>query len=216
MTWGAVAVGGATVVGAGLAYKSSQDAARGADKASRRSLSFEREKLDAWNETYGGIQDNLQQYYSQLTPEFYETQGLEAFRKEQEVAQERIKTSLAQRGIEDSGVALALEHQTEQEGAETRATIRAEAPRRAAEEQRNFLQIGLGQNPGQSYSQALSTRASEARRSATLSEQQAGLAVGQAISSVGKATADYLNRPSSTGVTSTGVAINPKDYSGYA
>lgn len=186
-------VAGATVVVGGLAYKSSEDASNKADKASRRSLQQSRQEQADWDETYGSLQDNLAEYYGSLTPEFYETQGLEAFQKEQQVAQEQIKTSLAQRGIEDSGVSLALEHQTAQAGAEQRATIRAQAPMLAAEEKRNFLQVGLGQSASDSYGRALSQRSAEASRTANIAEQQAGQALGTAISTVGKATADYLN-----------------------
>ena len=196
MSWGAVAVGGATIVGGVLANDSASKDRKAASKASKRSLAFEREKFDEWQATYGGLEDNLAGFYNQLTPEFYEVQGLQAFQKEQQVANERIKTSLAQRGIEDSGVALALEHQSAQEGAEARATIRAEAPLKAAEEQRKFLGVGLGLNPGASYSEALSNQASNAQSRANIAEQQAGQAAGQAVSAIGKATGDYLARPS--------------------
>jgi len=217
MTWGMVAVGGATLVGAGLAYQSSQEEGERAEKMNEKSIAFEREKLAEWQETYGGLEDNLAAYYNQLTPEFYEAQGLEAFQKEQQVAQERIKTSLAQRGIEDSGIALALEHQTAQEGAEQRATIRAEAPMKTAEEQRKFLQVGLGLAPGESYSQALSQQASQAQRTADIAEQQSGQAIGQAVSTIGKATADYLNKPAApTQPSVVGAPVTTTDYSGYA
>jgi len=217
MTWGAVAIGAGTVIAAGVTYMSAEEEREAKEKAKGQAQSFEQQKLDDWNETYGSIQDNLASYYGQLTPEFYETQGLEAFQKEQDVAMEQIKTSLAQRGIEDSGISLALEHQTAQSGAEQRATIRAQAPALAAEEQRGFLQIGLGQDPGDSYSRSLSQRSAEASRSADIAQQQAGQAVGTAISTVGKATADYLNRPEpTTQPTTTGVDINQQDYSGYA
>lgn len=217
MTWGMTAVASATVISAGGAYLSAEEEGKRADKASKRAIEFEREKLAEWQETYGGLEDNLAAYYNQLTPEFYETQGLEAFQKEQQVAQERIKTSLAQRGIEDSGIALALEHQTAQEGAEARAAIRAEAPLKAAEEQRKFLQVGLGLAPGESYSQALSQQAQQAQRRADIAEQQAGQAIGQAVTTVGKATADYLNQPQAQPQpVATGAPINTTDYSGYA
>lgn len=196
MTWGVVAVAGATVVSAAVSNDSASKDRKAASKSASKSLAFEREKFDEWQATYGGLEDNLAGFYNQLTPEFYEAQGLQAFQKEQQVATERVKTSLAQRGIEDSGIALALEHQTAQEGAEARATIRAEAPLKSAEEQRKFLGVGLGLNPGASYSEALSNTASAAQTRANISEQQAGKAAGQAVTAVGKATADYLARPS--------------------
>lgn len=201
MTWGAVAVAGATVVTGVMAKDSADGAQKSADKANKRSLAFEREKYEEWQATYGGLEDNMAAYYNQLTPEFYATQGLEAFQKEQQVAQERIKTSLAQRGIEDSGIALALEHQTAQEGAETRARIRAEAPGMAMQEKQGFLNAGLGLQPGQSYSTALSNQANVATQRANVAEQAAGQVIGTAVSTVGKATMDYLNRPQPTYTT---------------
>lgn len=219
MTWGAVSVAGATLVTGYMANDSAKDAQKSADKQSKRSLNFEREKYQDWQDTYGGLESNLAAYYNQLTPEFYEAQGLEAFQKEQQVATEQIKTSLAQRGIEDSGIALALEHQTAQAGAEARATIRAEAPSKATEEQRNFLQVGLGLDPGASYSQALSNKATAAQISANTASQQAGQATGQAITAVGKATADYLSRPTTQPAiqpTVVGAPVSTTDYSGYA
>jgi hypothetical protein len=217
MSWGGVAIGAGTVAAAGFAYVSGEEDREKKEEAQKKAQAFEQEKLDDWDATYGSIQDNLAEYYGNLTPEFYETQGLEAFQKEQQVAQEQIKTSLAQRGIEDSGIALALEHQTAQSGAEQRATIRAQAPTLAAEEQRAFLQVGLGQNPGDSYSRSLAQRSAEATQTANISQQQAGQAMGTAISTAGKATADYLNRPdTTTQPTTTGVDINQQDYSGYA
>jgi hypothetical protein len=195
MTWGYVAVAGATVA-TGVMSSRSADRARGdAKDANDDAQAFEQQKLDDWNDTYGGLQDNLASYYNNLTPEFYETQGLEAFQKEQQVATERIQTSLAQRGIEDSGIAMAIEMQTEQAGAEERATIRAQAPGLAAEEQRSFLQVGLGQNPGESYSRSLANNASNANANAQASEAAAGQAIGSAISTVGRATGDYLAKP---------------------
>ena len=219
MTWGYVAVGVGTAAAGYMAADASKGAGKKAKKAADSAQAFEQGKLDDWNATYGGLQDNLASYYNQLTPEFYETQGLEAFQKEQQVATEQIQTSLAQRGIEDSGISLALEHQTAQSGAEQRATIRAQAPALAAEEQRAFLQVGLGQNPGDSYSRSLANRSAEASRSANIAEQQAGQAVGTAISTVGKATAAYLNKPATPAPVTqptTGAGINQQDYSGYA
>lgn len=198
MTVAAVAVGGNMALGAYSTYKASQSA----DKASRRaskdaakSLAFEQQKYDEWQATYGSLEDNMAAYYNQLTPEFYATQGLEAFQKEQQVGLERIRTSLAQRGIEDSGIALALEHQTAQEGAETRARIRAEAPGMAMQEKQGFLSAGLGLQPGQSYSTALSNQANAAAQRANAAEQAAGQAMQSTITTIGKATMDYVNRP---------------------
>lgn len=224
MTWGAVAVGGATLIGAGMAANSADAASKRAAAMSKEQLTFEKEKYQNWKDTYGSLEDNLSEYYNSLTPDFYAAQGLEAFQKEQDTALMQIKTSLAQRGIEDSGLALTMERAADQEAAVNRATIRAQAPGLAAAEKRQFLQIGLGQNPGASLSQTMANRASQAQQTADQAQLAAGQAVGTAVSTVGTALSDYLatpgQQPQTTGsLPSSYVSTTnqqTQDYSGYA
>ena len=209
MSWGFVAAG----VTAVSAYSSSKEAGKASKRASSAdasALAFEQEQYDDWKYTYGGIEDNLSSYYSSLTPEYYEAQGLEAFQKEYQTSMDNVRSTLAQRGIEDSGIALATEVSGAQSAATNRATIRAQAPSLAAEEQRSFLQVGLGQNPGASYSRSLAESANRAGQESRASQQAAGQAVGSAIRTAGTALSDYYNQPPAPS------ANQYTDTSGYA
>jgi hypothetical protein len=64
-----------------------------------------------------------------------------------------------------------------------------------AAEQQGFLQVGLGQSPGASYSAALANKANRDNARALQDEAAAGRAVSTAISTAGTALADYLNKP---------------------
>lgn len=189
------AIAGGSIFSGVLGSRSASKASRSASKSESRALAFEQEKYDDWKDTYGGVEDNLSEYYNSLTPEFYEARGLETFQKEHQNALEGVRETLAQRGIEDSGIAAATEISFAQEGAVQRSQIRASAPSLAAEEQRSFLQVGLGQNPGESYSRALADKASSAGVTARAESAAAGKAVGSAISTAGTALADYLTPP---------------------
>ena len=203
MTWGMVAVAGATVV---TGVMSSRSADKASDKAARSgdaAIAFEQERYDDWQEIYGPVQENLASYYSTLTPEYFEARGLETYQREHQAALETIEADLAQRGIESSGIATSLRKDAAFEKAEQRATIRAQAPAVAASEQRQFLQIGLGQDPGPSLAATLSQQASSQALQAQQAEAAAGKATGQAIQSVGTALDAYINRPQTPVTTTT-------------
>lgn len=192
MVWAATAVAGAAVVGG--AY-SSYKAAGAADDASRRAaaaegnaLAFEYEKYDDWNATYGGLQDNLAEYYNNVTPEYYAAVGVEKFNEEFQTGMKRIDESFAQRGIDpSSGIAASVESQAELDAAESRAGIRRDAPRQAREDKRSFLQIGLGQNPSSSLSNTLANTATNQANRASSAQTAAGEAVASSIPAVGNA-----------------------------
>ena len=186
----------AAVIGVGgsmIAGKSASKATKAAAQSEAAALEFEQQRYDDWKEVYGPIQTNLANYYSNLTPEYYETIGLETFEQESQVAMQRLDESLAQRGITDSGISASLQLQNELEGAEGRAAIRRDAPRMAAEDKTRFLQIGLGQNPAQAMSNALQREASGARSRASQAEATAGRAIGEGVAAVGTALVDYAN-----------------------
>lgn len=195
----ATAIIGSAVVGGVVTSNSASKVQKGADKRSANAMAFEQEKYNDWNEVYGPLQDNLADYYNNLTPGYYESVGLEAFAQEQQTAMTRIDESLAQRGIDpSSGISASLKAQSELGGAEGRAQIRRDAPRQAAEDKRSFLQIGLGQNPGSTLSNELSNQANQAQVRANQATQAAGTAAGAAINTVGTALVDYINSPAPT------------------
>ena len=218
MTWGYVAIGGATIASGFMASKSASKTSSRAGASDAASIKFEKKKYADWQDVYGGLEDNLSDYYNSLTPEFYEAQGLENFQKEHQLEMENVRTTLAQRGIEDSGIALAAEVSSLQQASTTRANIRTQAPAIAAEEQRSFLQIGLGQNPGESYSRTLANQASSQNIRAASERATAGKAIGTAVTTAGTALSDYLNRPSTPSYADAGaVSANySTDRGGYA
>jgi len=197
MVWAATAVAGATLVSGYMGSRSADKASDAASDASDAQLSFEYEKYDDWNETYGPLQDNLAEYYNNVTPEYYAAVGVEKFNEEFQVGMKRIDESFAQRGIDpSSGIAGSVKSQAELDAAETRAGIRREAPRQANEDRSRFLQIGMGQNPGSSLSSSLANSATNKANSANNAATAAGNAWGAAIPAAGNAIEAFAARPS--------------------
>ena len=188
--WAAGAVVGAAVIGvAGSAY-SADKASGAANKASKRAsdadaarLGFEREQYDEWQATYGPIEDSLAAYYNTLSPTIRATQGLEAFEKEKNIALTNMRENLAQRGIDMSGIAAEQELQIAVGSAEERARIRAEAPINVAKEKLGFLQVGLGQDPSEGMSGALTDAQRNAQRNELITARNAGQASGAVVDS---------------------------------
>ena len=188
MAWVATAVVGASVVTGYMGSRSASKATKASSEASDAQLSFEYEKYDDWNETYGPLQENLADYYNNVTPEYYAAVGVEKFNEEFQVGMKRIDESFAQRGIDpSSGIAGSVKSQAELDAAETRAGIRREAPRQATEDQGRFLQIGMGQNPGSSVSSTLAQKSREQAITAQNAQTAAGNAWSSAIPAAGKA-----------------------------
>lgn len=194
MSWGFVAVAGATVVSGAMSSRSASKASKSASDSEGAQLAFAQEQYDDWRNTFGPIQDNLSNYYSSITPEQYEAVGLEAIESEFTNVQRQAEQSLAQRGIQNSGLATALKKDIDIAEAEARATVRRDAPAMAAEEQSRFLQIGMGSNPSGSISQALGSAAAGARQRSNVAAQSEAAAWGSAVNIIGTGLSDYFNK----------------------
>lgn len=200
MSWGNVAIAGATVIGASMQSKSASKSSKAASQASAEQLAFEREQYADWQEIYGPLQENLADYYTNLTPEFYEAVGLQNYQQELQDTQSAISERIAQSGLSSrSGVEQSLLAQAEIQGAEDRAQIRSDAERQTQEDKTRFLQIGLGQNPSSSLSQTLAQRSSNLQSIANQQQQAAGQATGAAVESVGNALSAYFNNSNTGG-----------------
>lgn len=182
---------GAVVVGAVITSEGSKDSAETAANASNKSLSFEEQKYQDWQNVYGSMQKNLGKYYNTLTPETYAARGVQEFNKSNALELEKINTTLAQKGLLNSGTAAAVTLASGLNAAEKKATIRSTADEVVNAEKSRFLQIGLGQNPGASYSQVLAQQATQAQNQAAQDSATAGKAIGTAVSTVGTALSDY-------------------------
>jgi hypothetical protein len=194
MSWGLVAVAGATVVTGAMSSKSASSAASSASDASAAQLAFAQQQYADWQETYGPLQNRLASYYSTVTPESYAATGLEAFQSEQQATQERLKQTLVQRGIDpDSGIAMSLDAQSELNAAESRASIRKTAESQYVQDQTNFLSVGMGNSSASLVSNALSSDAATKASIANSASQSAGNAWASAIPALGNAISAGTN-----------------------
>lgn len=196
MAWAVAAVAGASVVGSVVSGRSADKASKRASSDSAAELAFAQEQYDDWQAVYGPVQDNLAAYYGNISPEYYEAIGLEAIEGEYEVIRNDLDRSMMQRGITDSGVALSLEKDLAINEAEAKADIRRMAPSMAAEEQSRFLQIGMGNNPSSSVSQALANRTASSQRIAETASAAAGKSIANTIDIIGTGLSDYLSEDS--------------------
>lgn len=188
----------ASVVGAVIANQGAKSAAKTAANAQNAQLDFDMQRYDDWQNIFGGLQENLSNYYSSIDPDYYVSAGLEAFEKERENQMTRLNETLAQRGLKNSGIAATVGREDAISSAEARASIRREAPRQAREDQSRFLQIGMGQNPASSVSSTLGNISQNASNASNAAQQAAGQAFGSAISTVGKAFGDYAQKKGET------------------
>jgi len=179
-TAAAVIGAGTAIYGAVSASGAADDAAKAQEKANAEQLAWEKEQYAEWKETYGPLEDNLAEYYNNLTPTLRTMQGLQAFEKEKNVAMTSLRENLAQRGIATSGIAAQTETSVALESAAARAQIRADAPMEVAKEKASFLNIGLGNNPS-NVSGVLADRSTEAGRVASATASAAGPALREAV-----------------------------------
>ncbi|AWD90289.1 hypothetical protein [Dickeya phage Amaethon] len=146
MSWGAVIAGGVALAGgvasSAMSSSASKKAAASANAASEASTEFAKQQYEDWKAVYGPVQTNLSSYYSNLTPDYFATVGLENFEKERTAALENLDVQLAQRGVTDSGVAIQLKSQERLNAAQQRASIRRDAQNQVANAQLNFLASG--------------------------------------------------------------------------
>jgi hypothetical protein len=177
------AVGG--IVGGVLGSSASKSASSSASSAERAQLDFAKQQYEDWKNVYGPVQDNLSSYYSNLSPDYYETLGLENFELERNNAMDQMDTYLAQQGLVGSGIATQLKATADLTAASERAKIRRQAPQQVATDQMNFLSIGMNANPAPSVSSTLADQAAGARQRANAAASASGQAWNAATQSVG-------------------------------
>ena len=206
-------IGGASLLLTAYQASEAEDQEDASYAQNKKAQKFEEKKYENWQKIYGPIESNLGKFYNSMTPESYASKGIQEFNKQNKIALENIRTNLAQRGLYNSGTAAAVEIASELGGAEKKATIRANADEAVAAEQERFLQIGLGQNPGASYSQSLSQQAQQANINSRYASQQARAAIGDSISTVGKALQDYnRNQTNQNAPQPVGTINNGDEY----
>lgn len=198
MSWGMVA--GAAIGTAGTLYASNQASgdAKAARMAQKEQLDFSKEQYNDWLEVFGPIQDNLSEYYQNLTPETFAAANLQDFELEFNKAMTQFNESLVQRGIDPkSGIGVSLEQQAELDAAEQRAEIRGDARDEVNKQKASFLSLGLGINPVGQVHQSLSEQTRYAQNLAQQSQGAANQAIMNTAQMWGDAAYEILNRDNS-------------------
>lgn len=211
----AAAVVSAAVVGAGSSYMASKNASKAAQAAAdaqaqgdqyaylaaQEQLDWAKKQKEDWDKIYGPVQDNLGEYYKTLSPEIYESAGVQKINEEMANTEKTLMQSFAQHGITNSGIAAAGMTNLAQTGALAKATVRAEAPQKVAQAKQGFLQLGLGQAGGINQSvqssqtgitNVLSQQAANKGAQATQYNQLAGSAMAGVGTSIGSGISNYV------------------------
>ena len=120
-------------------------AARDANQLSRENIEFQREQYKDWKAVYGELQDNLGAYFNALGPEKITALGLQEQQLAHQESEEQIRRTMAQRGLSGSKFETYVQTMSDVDNANKRATIRATAEERSAQQRMSFLGLGLGQ-----------------------------------------------------------------------
>lgn len=95
-------------------------------------------QYDRWNSIYGTLQENLGEFYNNLTPQMLSATNLQMRQREYQTAVDTVRKNFAQRGVA-GGAQSAIEAGMAMDNARARAQIRADAPFQVAEAQTGFL-----------------------------------------------------------------------------
>lgn len=172
-----------TAVGiAGINMVAGMGAASDAADLNQETLAFAKEQYQDFKDIYGGIERNLSDFYTNLTPELIESQGLEALEKQYQQSKERMNKFFTSNEI-SSGVQSDLFTKGTLQNERDKATVRANAPLKAAEAKQGFLQLGLNQktNAQNLISTTLTNQANQAQRSADSSFDAAGTSLSASL-----------------------------------
>ncbi len=100
---------------------------------------FQDRAMARWESIYGPLADNLSGFYKGLTASTFASAGLEELAKTFVENREAITTTLAQRGLGGGALEASLLAQQDIQNAESKATVRRDAPFKVAEAQQGFL-----------------------------------------------------------------------------
>ncbi len=112
----------------------------------REALDFSKQQYNDWLEVFGPIQDNLSSFYTNLTPEYIESQGLQAQQQVYQQQMAQLDEFFTVNEI-DPNIQADIRADTAMEHTRRQAEIRADAPFKVAEAQQGFLSLGVNQGP---------------------------------------------------------------------
>lgn len=161
-----------------------------------------------WENTFGGIRENLANYYQNLNPNTEAARRIQALEQNYNNASERINTELASRGLASSGIAAQANTALLSELASRRADAQYSAQGDVAKAQSQFYQgVAMPESRQLDFreSQALQTLAKANYAGADYYQQVANTAQGNAnnaMQQVGQALGGIIN------TIATGVQAN--------
>ena len=196
---------GAGLFMSAMSASSAGKSASSGNKLSGRALAIQEEQFeiakqdrDKWNRLYGPIEQNLADFYQDLTPDYFAAQGLEAYQKDFQQQQEQLQEFYNVNGIE-SGVQADLQTKSSLQAARDKSKIRADAPFKVQEMKSKFLSLGLADKSGtqvaaNSLTNTLSGQANIAYQSADVGYQ----ALGSSLNTVATELDRERNAPKPT------------------
>ena len=98
--------------------------------------------LDSWEGTFGGIQDNLSDYFNNLDPAKYATEAKNKFSQNLQKQMTQFNETMAASGLQSAGMRQQAAKEAAFKTAETNAQIDMKAPEQVAQMQQGFLQFG--------------------------------------------------------------------------
>jgi len=196
----AAVTGATSIFGSMSAADSASDATDASSAANAAALQFQKQQYQDWQDTFGPIQDNLSKYYQNISPDYFEATGLTNFMTERAAQVKQLDTTLAQRGLSNSGLAATMKRETAIDTAEQRAAIRTNATTQAAAAQSNFLQIGTGTNPSAALGNTLNQQASQSAQTAATAQQTSQQATASTVGMLGKFGVNYAQTGNPLGV----------------
>ena len=209
---GAAVIGGAAAVGAVSSYSASKRAGKQASaalqsadasaalqyEASMEQLAFSQQQYEDWQSIFGPVQQNLASYYKNLSPDTVASLGLQNLEQEHTRSTQLLDQALARRGITNSGATEAGLTQLEQTRMLGRAQVRNDASNIVAQQQANFLNIGMGQQSqlqegiNNAYTQQMNVHGQAYANQMGLASQQNDLAY-KAATGVGSSISSGIN-----------------------
>lgn len=168
---GAAVIGGISSYAAAEEQSSANEAAiRSQEKAHKEDLAFREEGLNfqkeqyefqkeqylKWYNIYGTMQEDLGTYFKNLTGKNLSAKDVAEVQKAQQEVDDRIRVSLAQRGLAGSGLEASLLSQNTYNSEMKKADLRSTAEQRAIAQKEQFLGLGIGQ--GGAMQQSLNTQ----------------------------------------------------------
>jgi len=160
----ALLTAGIGAVGSIIGGNAQAKGAREASRIQQAQLDFDKERYNDWKAVYGVLQEDLGEYYKNLTGQALSDREIEQIQLADQKAKDKLHRELAQRGIDGSGVEAQLDANNTYQTAMLKANSRATATDRANQMKQQFLALGVNQG-GQIAGQMSQTSANMATTS---------------------------------------------------